>query len=109
MAGTAGTAKREVAESSFDFLHYSIVNTISRCVRGCGVLRRGAWRRRECCGAQLLLRLAHDASTCYSEQPYIYRHIRMYVCMCIHMYMYMYMHIYMHAYLYLNVYVHVYA
>ena len=27
----AGAAKREVAESSFDFLHYSIVNTVSRC------------------------------------------------------------------------------
>ena len=25
-------AKREVAESSFDFLHYSIVDTFSRCV-----------------------------------------------------------------------------
>ena len=32
MAGTAATAKREVAESSFDFLHYSIVDTFSRCV-----------------------------------------------------------------------------
>jgi hypothetical protein len=29
----AGAAKREVAESSFDFLHYSIVNTVSRWAR----------------------------------------------------------------------------
>ncbi len=31
MAAAAAPAKREVAESSLDFLHYSIVDTFSRC------------------------------------------------------------------------------
>ena len=53
-------AKREVAESSFDFLHYSIVDTFSRCYTAMSALSpqcqpasalaaSGAWLRADQC------------------------------------------------------------